>query len=243
MQITCSDCSYVVTIPEEKVPKDKAFMVSCPACTTKIRVDQHLAPKEEESPLESPSSWDEVGNASVNQPEAGFEEEDDDDEALRIYDENDQIALVLDDRNKNVWTKTLSEFHPSWGELNVSLAQEEGYKIEFAKSPGHAVHKLKFTQFNFIALADNYGDVSLAKNLVYRHLLELPMAFRRKVFVALTGDHFKTLNQMQAFAYSVNIVINNQDMGKLHQIVKKSLRDNELFYKAFRDSLAAHGKG
>ena len=69
------------------------------------------------------------------------------------------------------------------------------------------------------------------------------MAFRRKVFVALTGDHFKTLNQMQAFAYSVNIVINNQDMGKLHQIVKKSLRDNELFYKAFRDSLAAHGKG
>jgi len=37
-------------------------------------------------------------------------------------------------------------------------------------------------------------------------------------------------------------VINNQDMEKLHKIVKKSLRDNEVFYKAFRESLAAHGK-
>jgi hypothetical protein len=241
MQITCSDCSYVVTIPEEKVPEDKAFMVSCPACSTKIHVDQHLATKEEKNILESPSSWDEVGNAPITQPDNSFEEEDED-ETLRIYDENDQIALVLDERNKNAWTKTLSEFHPSWGELNVSLAQEEGYKIEFAKSPGHAVHKLKFTQFNFIALADNYGDVSLSKNLAYRYILEIPMSFRRKIFVVLIGDHFKTLNQMQAFSYSVNVVINNQDVGKLHQIIKKSLRDNEVFYKAFRDSLAAHGK-
>jgi hypothetical protein len=241
MQITCSDCSYVITISEDKVPKDKAFMLSCPACTTKIRVDQHLSVEEEKSSTESPSSWEEVGNTPVKQPEADFDEEDED-EDLRIYDENDQIALVLDERNKIAWTKTLSEFHPSWGELNVSLAQEEGYKIEFAKSPGHAVHKLKFTQFNFIALADNYGDVSLSKNLVYRHILELPMAFRRKVFVVLIGDHFKTMNQMQAFSYSVNVVINNQDVGKLHQIIKKSLRDNEVFYKAFRDSLAAHGK-
>jgi hypothetical protein len=70
----------------------------------------------------------------------------------------------------------------------------------------------------------------------------MPMAFRRKTFVVLVGDHFKTLNQMQAFSYSVNVVINHQDVNKLHQIVKKSLRDNEIFYKAFRDSLAAHGK-
>lgn len=224
-------------------------MVTCPGCNSKIKVDRHLSPPKEavssapkSAAAASESSLPYTGIDDSDMDDSGMDYEADDDEALRVYEEHDQIALILDDSNKEVWSKTLSEFHPSWGSLNLNLAQEEGYKLEFAKSPGHAVHKLKFIQYNMVALAENYGDVPLAKNRVFRYLLGVPMEQRRKMFVALTGDHFKTLNDMQAFAYSVNVVINNKDTNILPQIIKKSIREHEIFYKVFREIMSAHGK-
>ena len=224
MQVTCNACQRSMNIPDEKLPKDQAFSITCPGCKTKIKVDQHLKPKESEPvtpPLEEKEEPVDTASMVINQEE--FE----DDEDLVIYDENDQLALVLDDNNKEIWTKAL---------------EEKEFKIQYARSPEHAVHKMKFTHFHFVALNENFGNVALDENPFYQTLIEMPMVTRRNIFFALVGANFKSLNNMQAFQKSANVVINEKDMEKLGDILKKSISENEIFYKVYKETLHAMGK-
>ena len=224
MQVTCNACQRSMNIPDEKLPKDQAFSITCPGCKTKIKVDQHLKPKESELASPPPEEKEEtVDTASMVMNQEEFEDDDD----LVIYDENDQLALVLDDNNKEIWTKAL---------------EEKEFKIQYARSPEHAVHKMKFTHFHIVALNENFGNVALDENPFYKTLIEMPMVTRRNIFFALVGANFKSLNNMQAFQKSANVVINEKDLEKLGDILKKSISENEIFYKVYKETLHAMGK-
>ena len=225
MQVTCNACQRSMNIPDEKLPKNQAFSITCPGCKTKIKVDQHLKPKESEpaSPPVLEEKEETVDTASMVVSQEEFE----DDEDLVIYDENDQLALVLDDNNKEIWTKAL---------------EDKEFKIQYARSPEHAVHKMKFTHFHFVALNENFGNVALEENPFYKTLIEMPMVIRRNIFFALVGTNFKSLNNMQAFQKSTNVVINEKDLDKLGDILKKSISENEIFYKVYKETLHAMGK-
>ena len=71
----------------------------------------------------------------------------------------------------------------------------------------------------------------------------LSMSIRRKVFLVLLSDKFKTMDNMMAFARSANIVVNPDDLSNLPLILKKAIPDNEKLYKAFMDTLKEAGKG
>ena len=219
MQVTCNACQRSMNILDEKLPKDQAFSITCPGCKNKIKVDQHLKTPDPPTPPQQEEAMDTAGMV-VDQEE--FE-----DDELVIYDENDQLALILDETNQSAWTQAL---------------ESRDYKIQYAKSPEHAVHKMKFTHFHFIALHENYGNKDLDNNTVYKTLIELPMVTRRNIFVALIGKNFKTLKNMQAFQKSVNVVINEKDINKLEDVLKKSISEIEIFYKVFKETLQSMGK-
>ncbi len=219
MQVTCNACQRSINILDEKLPKDQAFSITCPGCKNKIKVDQHLKTPDPPTPPQQEEALDTAGMV-VDQEE--FE-----DDELVIYDENDQLALILDETNQSAWTQAL---------------ESRDYKIQYAKSPEHAVHKMKFTHFHFIALHENYGNKDLDNNTVYKTLIELPMVTRRNIFVALIGKNFKTLKNMQAFQKSVNVVINEKDINKLEDVLKKSISEIEIFYKVFKETLHSAGK-
>ena len=219
MQVTCNACQRSMNILDEKLPKDQAFSITCPGCQNKIKVDQHLKTPDPPTPPQQEEALDTAGMV-VDQEE--FE-----DDELVIYDENDQLALILDETNQSAWTQAL---------------ESRDYKIQYAKSPEHAVHKMKFTHFHFIALHENYGNKDLDNNTVYKTLIELPMVTRRNIFVALIGKNFKTLKNMQAFQKSVNVVINEKDINKLEDVLKKSISEIDIFYKVFKETLHSMGK-
>ena len=224
MQVTCNACHRSMNIPDEKLPKDHAFSITCPECKTKFKVDQHLKPKEIEPVPPPPKDKDEtVGTATMMVNPEEFQ----DDEDLVIYDENDQIALVLDDNNEDVWTKAL---------------EEKNFKIQYARSPEYAVHKMKFTHFHFVALNEKFGNIALDDSPIYQTMIEMPMVTRRNIFFALVGMNFKSLNNMQAYQKSANVVINEKDLEKLGDILKKSISENEIFYKVYKETLNAMGK-
>ncbi|MBT5027565.1 MAG: hypothetical protein HOM97_04160 [Nitrospina sp.] len=221
MQVTCNACQRSMNIPDEKLPKDQAFSITCPGCKNKIKVDQHLQNQQTPSEPDQKETLDAVGMA------VEFDEFEDDDEELVIYEENDQLALILDSANQPAWTQVL---------------ESRGYKIQVAKSPEHAVHKMKFTHFHLIALHENYGNKNLDGNVVYQTLIEMPMVTRRNIFFALMGSNFKTLSNAQAFQKSANVVINEKDIDKLENVLKKSISENEIFYKVFKETLHSMGK-
>ncbi len=223
MQISCSSCSREINIPDAKVPQGQAFNLTCPGCKIKIRVDQHLQPSEP-----APDFGEEEGIGALDTGSMVMDEDfDDDDEAFEIYDEHDKIALILDKKNHDLWTTALTELE---------------YKLQSAKSPEHAVHKLKFNQYHVVAFHEKFGDTTLESSPLYEYIRNMPMDTRRKTFVALVGDKFKTLDHMEALAHSVNLVINQNEIDQLETIIKKSTGENDNFYKVYRETMTALGK-
>ena len=132
MLIKCTACEQGIKSPEEKIPKDRVFSIACPGCRAKVRVDQHLSspasgapePPEEENREMAGQLENTLG--IVLSTDFADEEED-----LKIYEENDRLALILDDQNKDLW---------------VDALEERGFKIQFSNSPEHAIHKMRVTK-------------------------------------------------------------------------------------------------
>ena len=233
MQVSCTQCQRDINIPDAKVPEGQAFNLTCPGCKSKFRVDQHLkkeaaeasAPPQEapsaspqEQPIVPPPQKVEVSEIDT----AGLivDEDEEEDEELEIYDDNEMVALILDDNNRKVW---------------IDLLEEKGYKFQFAHSPEHAIHKMKFYNFSIVVLEESFGGVTMGSSPIYKHIIEMPMVDRRNIFVVLVGEKFRSTNNMEAFTYSVNLVVNPKDFGKVGMILKKAMIENEAFYKAFTD--------
>ena len=216
MQVECSSCNKEINIPDNKIPQGQAFNLTCPSCKTKMRVDQHLKP-----PASDPAESVDATSMVVD------EEFEDDEEEIEIYDEHDKIALILDRQNDDLWTTALTELE---------------YKLQRANSPEHAVHKLKFNQYHVVAFHEKFGGSTLETSPLYDFIRDMPMDTRRKIFVALVGENFKTLDNMEALAYSVNLVINQKELDQLEAILKKSIGDNDNFYKVYRETMTALGK-
>ncbi|CAI2716886.1 zinc-ribbon domain-containing protein [Nitrospina watsonii] len=215
MQVTCSQCSKAINIPDEKVPKDQAFNLTCPACKTKNRIDQHLKPEEPEE--------DDAMDTMLMVTDEAFEDE----ETPPIYEEGDKVALIMSPQN-----------YDALGEALTAL----GYKLETSKTPEHGAHKLKFFHYHVVVFHERFGCDSLEESSLYKYVLNMPMSTRRKTFIALVGAEFKSTDNMEAFAYSVNQVINEKDMDKLDVILKKGISDNEIFYRIYRETMDVLGK-
>jgi hypothetical protein len=216
MQVECSSCAKEINIPDDKIPQGQAFNLTCPSCKNKVRVDQHL----------EPTGYDPAGSLDATSMVVD-EDFDDDDEEIEIYDEHDKIAFILDRKNDDLWTTALTDLE---------------YKLQRAKSPEHAIHKLRFNQYHVIVFHEKFGDSTLETSPLYEFIRDMSMDTRRKIFVAMVGDKFKTLDNLEALAYSVNLVINQKDMDQLETILKKSIGENDLFYKVYRETMTALGK-
>lgn len=116
------------------------------------------------------------------------------------------------------------------------------YSVEFTAGVEDTFEKLKLNQYALIILNERFGGSAPESNFVYKFLQAMPMSTRRHIFIVLTGKDFKTGDNMTAFAKSANIVVNDNDIPDLKTVLKKSISDNDTFYKVFRESLVKMGK-
>jgi hypothetical protein len=231
MQVSCTQCQRDINIPDAKVPEGQAFNLTCPGCKSKFRVDQHLKNESADAPTSPPAAApaspeeqpivpppQKVEVSEIDTSGLIVDEDEDEDEELEIYDDDEMVALILDDSNRKVW---------------IDVLEEKGYRFQFAHSPEHAIHKMKFYKFSIVVLEESFGGVTMGSSPIYKHIIEMPMVDRRNIFVVLVGEKFRSTNNMEAFTYSVNLVINPKDFGKVGMILKKSIIENEAFYKAY----------
>ncbi|HYR92379.1 MAG TPA: hypothetical protein VE422_50505 [Terriglobia bacterium] len=127
-------------------------------------------------------------------------------------------------------------------EAATTSLREIGFKFHTAETPELAIERMRYTNYDCIIIHENFAGSSLRTNAVLSFLAPLPMAQRRFWFVCLVGPSFKTLDAMQAFAQSVHLVLNPADLPNLTAILKKSLAEFELLYRAYKESLAVMGE-
>ena len=232
MEIICQNCSTKMNIPDEKIPGDRAVRIACPKCKSKIMLDPKNAFKgagEHGQTGEYRLRFIESRKGSKGKDEGYGYDEYSGDEALDFFEEGAKVALVLTS------TDEMQE--------KVRKAVEQlGYRCIFSTDTRDATGKMRFHHFDLIFISDGFDGQEVERSPILSYLNRVSMSVRRRIFLALLSDKFKTMDNMMAFSLSANAVINTKDMEKLHPILKKAISDNDKFYKIFMDTMKEMGK-
>ena len=147
----------------------------------------------------------------------------------RVSPEQEKLALVLDPDPE------------SSGKIRSEIEQL-GYHCVSAPNTRDAVGKMRFHLFDLIIVSDGFDGQDLDNSPILNYLNHISIADRRKIFVALMGERFKSMDNLMAFAMSANAVINPKDTGKCSAMLKGAVSDHERFYKVFMETLVEVGR-
>ena len=125
----------------------------------------------------------------------------------------------------------------------IQAALEQlGYTMLPATTAEEASERLRRHPFEIAIVDERFESNGVLDNAVLKTLNTMPIAMRRQIFVVLLGREFKTFDNMMAFARSVNVVVNLNDLPHLPAIIRKGLEDNNEFYRVLKEMLAEVGR-
>lgn len=113
------------------------------------------------------------------------------------------------------------------------------YHITVAQSGRDALKKMRYHVYDLVVVNESFNSNDPDSSMILLFLERLSMSIRRKTFVALISNKFRTLDRMIAFRYSVHIIINTKNIDDFGKIISRGLTDNEFFYRIFNESLKA----
>jgi hypothetical protein len=89
-------------------------------------------------------------------------------------------------------------------------------------------------------VAVSFGE-SADNNTILRYLQPMPMSTRRNIFLMMISSQIRTLDNLLAFANSVNAVINVSDIHKVKLVLERAMADHRRFYKVYKDLVQVIG--
>ncbi len=230
MEFICRSCSKPTNIPDAKVPVGKAFNFACPHCKEKVSVtaEETVAKKEQAAPQPEQKA----PPSAPSQPSPQPTESGDvlavapGDDVVEYFDEDDVVAMICDNDHGDEFAKIMEKL---------------GYKISRPKGIIDAIKKMKFTTYHVVILNETFDDQPESGYTLHGHLATLEMHQRRKIFVIRVGEHYRSEDNMAAFAESVNYVLNVNDIPQFETLFQRAITDHDRFYKTFRDALQQRG--
>jgi hypothetical protein len=242
MKVTCQSCQKTLNVPDEKLPPGRTLKFACPSCKGMITVTR----EPDQSGLEMPGmgtavpdttpsamKMDETQNVPL--PSAPMKEgealaslaEAMEDELEALVEEGSRRALVADLENTDRITPSLKKMQ---------------FIVTAVRTPDDGLKKLQFNFYDVVVVNERFSGADPTDNAIMKAVEPMVMDIRRKMFVVMVGKNFKTLDRMAAFTRSADIVVNELDFANFELILKKAMRDNDVFYRPFRKALADAGK-
>lgn len=125
----------------------------------------------------------------------------------------------------------------------MEAAEKFGYQVEQAHDAYDAIEKMRFVNFAAVFLHSGYENSGVLSSKFHTYMRKLNMSRRRYILYVLLGDEFETLYDLQALAYSANLVVNDRDLDHIGVILKKTIPEYEKLFGPIMDELRVAGKG
>jgi predicted Zn finger-like uncharacterized protein len=116
------------------------------------------------------------------------------------------------------------------------------YHVTVTDSGREALKKMRYHQYNLVVVNESFNCDGADANMVLLYLERLSMSSRRDIFVVMISNKYRTMDQMMAFRYSVNIIVNTKNVQDIGKVIQRALTDHEFFYTAFSDCLKEVGR-
>ena len=209
--------------------------IICNKCDSRFRIPDNKIPTSKVATLPCPKCRNKikVGPTPRKDPalEAGF--------VTDNYDASEKPFDFVEEEGK---TALVCESGPATLKKIVDPLNLMEYHITVADSGRDALKKMRYHLYDLIIVNENYNCEGPDTNMVLLYLERLNMSIRRNIFVAMVSSGYRTMDQMMAFRYSVNIIINDKNMDDFGKIVRRGLTDHELFYRVLSETLKNSGR-
>lgn len=124
----------------------------------------------------------------------------------------------------------------------IKAVEGLGYRAEVMKSGRNAMEKMEFVNYASVVLHAEFEPEGLDKGVFYNYMRTMSMTKRRYIFFVLLGKKLHTLYDLQALAYSANIVVNDKDVKYFGTILRKAIPDYESLFGPLMEEMRIVGK-
>lgn len=223
---SCPHCNKALKLGEAQQEKlqqalnalepGKKLTIKCPACKKGIALDSKGETGENPGGIKPPGppdlAWLKEGKLQ-------------DDQAL----EDVPMAMVL---------------FPKGEKMNIvrDALEETGYQTLTFESIEEAMDSMRFNNYASVILHSQFGGTKLADSPFHKFMRDMPMQKRRYLFYILIGPEFHTLYNLQALAYSANLVVNDNDLYHLGVALRKAIPQYEELFGPYMEELTSAGK-
>lgn len=230
----CKACSKQLKLSAKmlesikKLGPGKNIRIKCPGCEEAIVLDSSLLTSGgSNTPVGKKPSVRKEGVKPPAPPDISWLEE-------GVFDQDDVIEDVP-------LALILMEESPHRDSIIESI-EGIGYKTEVVKNSEEAMEKMLFVEYSAVVMHSQYERQNLRTSAFHQYMCDMNMSRRRFIFYTLIGPEFKTLYNLQALAYSANLVVNEAEIPYFNVILRKSIPEYEELFGPITEELRLQGK-
>ncbi len=204
--------------------------VTCSACNKKINIPDEKVPKGHSFSFSCPSCKNKIKvGADDGSPTSGDDTEYNTPVGETFGADTDRPGAMV--------------CHTDPAKLKA-LLDGMGYAVHTPSYHIEAINNLRFNDYRIIIVTSDYENTPHDQGSILKHLQEMNMGARRKIFLVYIAAGAHSFDNMEAFANSVNVIASPEDAAKdtFKEQILKGLKEHARFYKVFFECMAAQGK-
>jgi len=214
VQSQCPSCSTRIQVDDAKVP-DRPFRVRCPKCQAMLTLPGREAPPPPEPaappPFEPPPA---PAEAPPPPPPA---------------------AAARRERSESGGNEALVALSgPAAAHLQRALVGL-GWSVDAVDNVEEGARLIEQGAYEVAVTARMPPQPGKPESLAQR-MLRMPLESRRRVFVILVGDEFRTADGTQAWSVQADLVINPADAGRCEHHIRTTMAERKRLYQPFFDA-------
>jgi hypothetical protein len=115
------------------------------------------------------------------------------------------------------------------------------YKIHTGLFLEDILLKMRAHVYDVIVISEHFNASDMVSNPVMLAATASPSEQRRRQFIVALGSSLTTNDEMQAFQYSVDLVINLSDAPNLRPVLRRGVLRMGEFYAPFHEAMKLEG--
>lgn len=239
MQANCSQCGQRITVDDARAP-DKPFGVRCPKCSATVRFPGRTstasapeppaappaaAPRPDPSPAPLPPVPLEVPRPADAAPRGG--EETRAQVAAQIRREMGgaegpgRALVALPD--------------PNLAAAAALLLARQGFAVDTVDDPAEGPRLLEQGSYAAVTTA-RLASASPRGETLYQRICRLSPDARRRVFLLLVGEEFRSGDVTQAFVAQADLVLHARDAGHADALLRAAYDERQHLYHGYLEA-------
>jgi hypothetical protein len=115
------------------------------------------------------------------------------------------------------------------------------YKIHTGLFLEDILLKMRAHSYDVVVISEHFNASDMTTNPIVAAAIAAPSEQRRRQFLVAVGSTLATNDEMQAFQYSVDLVVNLSDVVNLRPVLRRGVMRMGEFYAPFREALKVEG--